>query len=321
MSSKLITAAQAAEFLLGNDDFLILTHASPDGDTLGSGFALNAALKQAGKHSRVLCPDPIPKKFKFLVPEDEESFEPKTVLAVDVADEKLLGRLESEYSGKVKLCIDHHGSNLKYAEWLYLESDSAAACECVYNCIRAMGVTVTPYIADCLYLGMATDTGCFKFSNVTPRTHRYVAELMELGADYDEINRIMFEVKSKSRIAMERMVLDGIEFCCSGRCAVITVTKDMIESTGCEQTDLDGITAISRQIEGVLIGVTVKEKEQGVFKVSLRTFEPYDASEICREFGGGGHKRAAGCEFRKPLSEVKELLINKITDIMETEKV
>lgn len=320
MSSKLISASKAAEFLLEKDKFVILTHANPDGDTLGSGFALNAALRQLGKASKVLCPDVIPSKFQFLVPDSGDDFEYETVVAVDVADEKLLGRLEDDFKGKVELCIDHHGSNLKYAQNLYLESDSAAACECVYDVIKALGVEITPYIANSLYLGMATDTGCFKFSNVTPRTHRYAARLMELGADYDEINRVMFEVKSKSRIAMEKQVLQGMEFFCDGRCALITVTKDMIDSTGCESTDLDGITALSRQIEGVLIGITIKEKEQGVFKVSLRTFEPYDAAEICKNFGGGGHKRAAGCEFKKPLCEIKKLLVEKVTEIIEMEK-
>ena len=320
MSSKLISALKAAEFLLEKDKFVILTHANPDGDTLGSGFALNASLRQLGKASKVICPDAIPSKFQFLVPDSGDDFEYETVVAVDVADEKLLGELEDDFKGKVELCIDHHGSNLKYAQNLYLESDSAAACECVYDVIKALGVEITPYIANSLYLGMATDTGCFKFSNVTPRTHRYAAELMEFGADYDEINRVMFEVKSKSRIAMEKLVLQGMEFFCDGRCALITVTKDMIDSTGCEPTDLDGITALSRQIEGVLIGITIKEKEQGVFKVSLRTFEPYDAAEICKNFGGGGHKRAAGCEFKKPLDEIRKLLVEKVTEVIETEK-
>lgn len=320
MSSKLISALKAAEFLLEKDKFVILTHANPDGDTLGSGFALNASLRQLGKASKVICPDAIPSKFQFLVPDSGDDFEYETVVAVDVADEKLLGELEDDFKGKVELCIDHHGSNLKYAQNLYLESDSAAACECVYDVIKALGVEITPYIANSLYLGMATDTGCFKFSNVTPRTHRYAAELMEFGADYDEINRVMFEVKSKSRIAMEKQVLQGMEFFCDGRCALITVTKDMIDSTGCEPTDLDGITALSRQIEGVLIGITIKEKEQGVFKVSLRTFEPYDAAEICKNFGGGGHKRAAGCEFKKPLDEIRKLLVEKVTEVIETEK-
>lgn len=321
MSSKLITAREAADFLARRDNFLILTHANPDGDTLGSGFALCAALNKLGKKARVLCPDEIPSKFRFLAPDSCDDFEYETVVAVDLADEKLLGKLQDAFKGKIELCIDHHGSNLKYSNLLFLESDAAAACECVYDVIKAIGVEITEYIASSLYLGMATDTGCFKFSNVTPRTHKYAAELMEFGAKFDEINRVMFEVKSKSRVAMEKLVLQEMEFFCDGQVALITVTKEMIDSTGCEPTDIDGITALSRQIEGVKIGITIKEKDQGVFKVSIRTFEPFDAAEICKNFGGGGHKRAAGCEFKSALSDVKKVLVEKVTEIIGTESI
>lgn len=315
MMCRTVDAAASAEFLHSHDRFLILTHASPDGDTLGSGFALCAALIQIGKQAKVICPDAIPPKFDYLRTENED-FEPETVVAVDVADEKLLGGLQETYKGKIDLCIDHHLSNLRYAGMLYLEGDSAAACECVYNVIRSLGVRITPYIADCLYTGMATDTGCFKFSNTTPRTHRIAAELMELGADYGRINRIMFEVKSRQRLDMERLVLEDIEFWFDGRCAVVTVTQDMIKSTGCDSGDLDGITALSRQIEGVLIGVTLREKQEGRYKVSVRTFEPYNASEICSLLGGGGHMRAAGCELLCSLEDAKKQIKTRIGEII-----
>lgn len=308
MNCKRIDALSAAEFLKTNDNFLILTHMNPDGDTLGSGFALNAVLRSIGKNSKVRCSDEIPSKFQFLVPEREPEFNEETVIAVDVADERLLGGLKDVYAGKIDLCIDHHGTNMGYAKNLYLEGESASCCECVYEVVKALGARVTPFVASALYLGMATDTGCFKFSNTTPRTHRFAAELMELGASYDEINRSMFETKSKSRVEMEKMVLENIEFWFDGRCAVITVLKSMIEATGCEQTDLDGITALSRQIEGVLIGITLKEKYDNFFKVSIRTFEPFDAAEIAKNFGGGGHKRAAGCEFTGTADEIKAIL-------------
>ncbi len=308
MNCKRIDALSAAEFLKTNDNFLILTHMNPDGDTLGSGFALNAVLRSIGKNSKVRCSDETPSKFQFLVPEREPEFNEETVIAVDVADERLLGGLKDVYAGKIDLCIDHHGTNMGYAKNLYLEGESASCCECVYEVVKALGAQVTPFVASALYLGMATDTGCFKFSNTTPRTHRFAAELMELGASYDEINRSMFETKSKSRVEMEKMVLENIEFWFDGRCAVITVLKSMIEATGCEQTDLDGITALSRQIEGVLIGITLKEKYDNFFKVSIRTFEPFDAAEIAMNFGGGGHKRAAGCEFTGTADEIKAIL-------------
>lgn len=315
MRGQMIDASAAASFLKGSDKFVILTHASPDGDTLGSAYALADALCALNKRVFVVCPDKIPEKFGYLIKE-YEAFEPETVVAVDIADEKLLGSLYDRYSGRVALCIDHHGSNTKYAEMLYLEADAAAACECIYNVINELGNVITPYMASCLYTGIATDTGCFKFSNTTPRSHRYAAELIEKGADYGEINRVMFEVKSRGRIAMERKVLENIEFYYGGRCAVITVTRDMIKETGCPLGDLDGVTAMSRQIEGVQIGVTIKEKPDGKYKVSLRTFEPYNAADICAVFGGGGHIRAAGCEFSCDIESAKRQLLSAIGEVL-----
>lgn len=315
MRGQMISASAAASFLERSDKFVILTHASPDGDTLGSAYALADALCALNKRVFVVCPDKIPEKFGYLIKE-YEAFEPETVVAVDIADEKLLGSLYDRYSGRAALCIDHHGSNTKYAEMLYLEADAAAACECIYNVINELGTVITPYMASCLYTGIATDTGCFKFSNTTPRSHRYAAELIEKGADYGEINRVMFEVKSRGRIAMERKVLENIEFYYGGRCAVITVTRDMIKETGCPLGDLDGVTAMSRQIEGVQIGVTIKEKPDGKYKVSLRTFEPYNAADICAVFGGGGHIRAAGCEFSCDIESAKRQLLSAIGEVL-----
>ncbi len=313
--SKLITKVEVAEFLKSHDKYTILTHSHPDGDTLGSAFALCSALRGMGKMANVVSPDPIPEKFGYLTTEGEQDFIPETVISVDIADDKLLGTLRDEYKDKIVLAIDHHSTNVGFAESLYLEGDSAAAAECVYVIIKELGVEVTPFIASCLYTGMATDTGCFKFSNTTTRTHIFAAELMQAGADYDEINRVMFEVKSQSRLEMERRVLNGIEYICDGKCAIITVTQNMIKETGCDSSDMDGIAAMSRQIEGVLIGITVREKTDGKWKISLRTFEPYDAAEICQKFGGGGHKRAAGCEFETEL-EAKTKLKEYITSLL-----
>lgn len=315
--TELITATKASSFLLENDKYAILTHSHPDGDTLGSAFALCSALRSVGKKANVVCPDEIPQKFLYLTVEGYEDFEPETVVSVDVADVKLLGALQDEYKDKIQLAIDHHGTNVMFSQLLYLEGDSAAACECVYNVLKEMNVTVTPFIATCLYTGIATDTGCFKFSNTTPRTHIYAAEFINLGADYDTINRVMFEVKSRGRLEMERRVLDGIEYICDGKCAIVTVTQKMIKETGCDSSDMDGIASLSRQIEGVLVGVTVREKVDGRWKVSVRTFEPYDASEICRNFGGGGHQRAAGCEFGCEVDEVKAQLKSVICGLLD----
>ncbi len=315
--SRSVSLSQTAEILKNNDKFLILTHAHPDGDTLGSGFGLCSALRKMGKKANVICSDEIPHKFEYLTVEGNEDFQIETIISVDVADENLLGSLKENYADKVLLSIDHHGTNTGFAENLYLEGDSAAACECIFNVIKELGVEITPFIATCLYTGIATDTGCFKFSNTTPRTHMYAAELMSLGADYDEINRVMFEVKTKSRLEMERRVLNDIEYLCDGRCAIVTVTQKMIKETGCDSSDMDGIASLSRSIDGVQIGVTVREKSDGRWKISMRTFEPYDAALLCSNFGGGGHKRAAGCEFGCGLEEVKSQIKNLLIKTLE----
>ena len=295
-----ITLKQAADFLKSNDNFVILTHQNPDGDTLGSGFGLAMILNSLGKSSSVICCDDIPSKYSYFTkfaPQNCDFTKKTTVVAVDVADSKLLGELEDEYKDKVELCIDHHISNNGYAANTYLDSNAAANCECIYDLANALGVKVDNAMALALYTGISTDTGCFRFSNTTAKTLRIGADLMECNIDTAEINRIMFETKSRIRVELERMALDAMEFHFNDRCAIITVTRDMYEKTGCKDEDLEGITSISRSIEGVIVGVTMREREQGGFKISVRTYPPIDASEICKKMGGGGHIRAAGCQL------------------------
>ena len=299
-----IEVGRAAQMLLEHDDILILTHQSPDGDTLGCGFALYYALKQKGKRVQVLCPDEWPKKFDYLYKEYiEEDFIPKYVVAVDVADPKLLGRLCAQFDGNIALCMDHHPSNKLYAQYTLLDENTSAASEILYWVLKAMGTDMTPLIADCLYTGICTDSGCFKYSSVSAATHRIAADLMEAGAHAYAINRDMFDTKTHSRIAIESMALNTVQYFYGGRCAVIYISQQMLKESGADESDLDGVSSIPRQIEGVLCGITLREKEPNVYKISMRTDEPIDASKVCAKLGGGGHKRAAGCMVHAPLEE------------------
>lgn len=296
--NRFITISEAADFLKQRDNFVILTHQNPDGDTLGSGFGLAMILDKLGKKSTVICSDEIPQKYSYFTdsaPQNADFEQDLTIVAVDVADVKLLGKLEKEYASCVELCIDHHVSNIGYAKATYLDSEAAANCECIFDLAKELSVEVDKNLALALYTGISTDTGCFRFSNTTSKTHRIGADLMELGIDTAEINRIMFETKSRIRVELERMALEAMEFHFNDICAIITVTREMYEKTGCKDEDLEGITAISRSIEGVMVGVTLRERKEGGFKISVRTYPPVDASEICRRVGGGGHIRAAGC--------------------------
>lgn len=293
-----IDVTQAADFLRGNDDFLILMHASPDGDTLGCGHALCGALQRMGKHAKAVCPEEIPHRFDYLYSAvTEQEFEPATIVCVDVADTKLLGDMK-ELGDKAELCIDHHVSNTGYAKRTLVRPEYAAACELVYEVIKALGVPFDKELANCIYTGTATDTGCFKFSNTTAQTHIIAAEMIGFGAEFAMINYVNFDLKTQGRIRLEQEVLKNIQYFSEGHVAMITVPLSLVESIpDIDSDDVGALANIPRQIEGVDIGICVKEKKPGVFKASMRSSELIDVAEICAQFGGGGHERAAGCSF------------------------
>ncbi len=312
-----LTFAELCGFLKERDNYVILCHASPDGDTLGSAYALKRGLSTLGKRAQVICCDEIPSKYNYFIDDSESSFVPETVVAVDVADIKLLGDIYSQFDGKIDLNIDHHISNTKYAKRLYLDPDAAATAECIYEILDELGVEFDGMMANALYTGLSTDTGCFKYSNVTVKTHETAARLYEIGVDAAEINRKMFDTKSKSRLELEMMVLQSAEFHFGDRCMILAVTLDMQKKTGCSGSELEGVAAISRSVEGVLAGVSIKQIEERKFKVSLRTYPPLDASNICKKLGGGGHRAAAGCTVEGDLERVKKLMLEAVRDELE----
>lgn len=312
MSKQLVTE-QAAALLREADDILILTHQYPDGDTLGSGFALCRALLALGKRARVSCADPIPERYDYLLL-DMPEFEPRFICAVDVADATLLGSLNETYGDRVALTIDHHPSNTGYAANLLLKGEYGAAAMAVFEVIRALGVAVDKEMAAALYTGIATDTGCFKYSNTSPLTHRMAAELIEQGAPADVINRAMFDIKSRQRVELERLALRDMTFHYGGRCAIMTVTNEMVKKSGAGENDMEGLAPIPRQIEGVWVGILLRQKADGCFKVSVRTGKHANASEICARMGGGGHACAAGCSLELSHEEAVELLLKTVAE-------
>ena len=213
---------------------------------------------------------------------------------MDVADSKLLGKYEQKGS-EILLSVDHHGLNREFAKYTFVDASAAANCENILKLLKAMNVEIDSYIAACIYTGISTDTGCFKYSNTSPESHIMAAEMMGYGIDFSEINRIMFDTKTRGRMKIEGRLMEQMKFFFDGKAAFIAVTEQMKREAGVSDDDLEGITSMPRKVEGVLVGVTFREKENGVFKISVRTHAPVDAAEICRKFGGGGHNRAAGC--------------------------
>lgn len=310
-----INIKQAAGLLLDHDNILILSHRKPDGDTLGCGFGLLHALLAAGKKARVECADPFPAKYHYFLGEDGQyipaEFEPEFIVAVDVASTSLLGALESVYTS-IDLCIDHHKSNELFAKATLLDANSASCAEVIYHLLVEMGVKIGTISANALYTGISTDTGCFKFRNTTASTHRTAAELIQLGADNAAINKAMFDTKSRGRVQVEMLAIQSMTFAFDGKCAVITLPADVAEKHNVSEDDLDGISALPRQIDGVLAGLTIRARADGTYRISFRCDQPVDASAIASEFGGGGHKGAAGCTMTGALEDVQALLLGAV---------
>lgn len=303
--------AEAAQFLTECKDALILTHQAPDGDTLGSAFALQGALRLMGKKARVICHDSFPEKFKFITShnDDDGDFEAQNIIAVDVADPRLLGEKLDEYKDKVDFCIDHHASNVQYAKNTLVIPEASATCEVLFRLFEQMQITPTLHMATCLYTGIATDTGCFKFSNTTIDTHIAAAVLIAYGVDYAWINRQMFDVKTKERIKLESFLGGKTEYFFDDRVALIAVTTDIQKEYSMTPNDFDGISALTTRVESVEIGIVIKQRGEKTFKISMRSTGNVNVGKLCVALGGGGHAKAAGCLLNGAFEEVKEKLI------------
>lgn len=307
-----LSVSRAAELLMQRDNITLLCHRRPDGDTVGSAFALYYALKTLGKEVRVLCADPLPKLYNYLYPGYKPGrilYEPvEYVVAVDVATAGMLGSLEERYGTMVDLCIDHHPSNSDYAAQTCLWSEAGACAEPVAAIIKAIGLPVSGRIAECIYTGLATDTGGFRYSNTSAGSMRLAAEIMESGVDTALLNTRIFESESKAKVLAEAAMMSALQFYADDRIAVMPVTLAVRAATGVTGEELEDVAGIPRKIEGVQLGITIKEHEDECH-ISLRSKEPVNADEIAKVFGGGGHRFAAGCTIKASVEEAAGLLV------------
>lgn len=315
----LIDLSEAADFLRSCEDAVIVTHQSPDGDCIGAGFALKDILGELGKRSRVVCSDEFPKRFDFLTDTGcGEEFDPKTVISVDIADTQLMGKLKELYGSRVQLCIDHHVSNTGYAGKTLLRADGSATCELIYDLAQELGIKLSSHAAACIYTGIATDTGCFKYDCTTVRSHEIAAELKKsFNINFAQINRNMFDVKSIGRIKMESAVLELMEYYYESRLTMVCITAEIMEKMGVDGDDLEGCASLPLQVEGVEVGILLKEREPGVYKISMRSANDINVSEICQTIGGGGHAKAAGCLLKGSLEDVKKQLVEAVGKALE----
>ena len=296
--TALLTPQEAAALLRAGDKYLILSHRRPDGDTVGSCAALCLALRAMGKQAWVYAnPQFTPKYAPYLegltAPADAGSGSSMdTILSCDVASRSQLpfGMEEAE----VLLSIDHHGTRDLFAGGTLVNPKAAACGELLIDLIPLLGISLDRRMAEALYVAISTDTGCFRYSNVTADTFRCASRCVEAGAEVYPINRRFFETKSRPRLALEAWLVAHMEYAADGLVALSVIEPALMEQLGLTEDDVNDIAGFGRTIEGVEIAVLLREVENGMGKVSVRTSPAYSAARICAQFGGGGHPAAAG---------------------------
>lgn len=314
---------ETARWLQARDNFLVITHRRPDGDAIGSGAALCQGLRELGKTAYLYRNEGttdryVPYSAPYWAP---EGFSPEHAVTVDTASEDMLPEDADTYAGRISLAIDHHPSNTGYARALCLDASRASCGEVVYEILLALCGRIGPESATLLYIAASTDTGCFSFGNTTSNTLRVAAELVDAGAPLGPLNKYFFRQKTRSRILLEGMITSALEFSHGGAVCIATITNAMMARANATSNDLDDIAAIPGSVEGVLVGITVRELDHpGHCKVSVRSMPTVDANALCGRFGGGGHKMAAGFALEQSVEEIKRLLMPALDDLFPPEE-
>ena len=307
---KILTRAQTAEFLKQNDNFVILTHRRPDGDTLGSSALLCRGLQKLGKTAHILRNPEITEKYAPLHEglTTEQVSDGDILIAVDTASRGMLPEAFSQYADKITLRIDHHATASSFTETELVEGETAACGELVYGILNLMGAGLDEAMADALYTAISTDTGCFRYANTTANTLAVAAECAKVSRNMFAINQTLFDTRSLGRLRLESWLIEHMLFLQEGQIAICALPKAIEEELGLSEDDLENISGFPRSIEGVKIAATIREDGENRVKISVRAVPGYDAAAICQNFGGGGHKGAAGASMNCTMDEAVEAL-------------
>lgn len=313
-NKTVLSPEEAASELSSHDDILIISHKKPDGDTMGASAALCRVLKRCGKNVWLWNNREFTERQRNYVSEliAKKNFIWKYAVSVDVADTDML---PDGFSGRIDLCIDHHGSNPLFGEKNCVSSDRASCAEVVLEIIRNLAGDPDPAEADLLYIGLSTDCGCFRYGNTDAHAHNAAAKLISCGADISTLNRIFFEKTSLARIMLEGMLYAGFQFFHEGKVVLSVLTLEMIARSGVVEDDLDNVASLPLRIEGAELAVTVRELPDGSSKISARSGKNFSSAELCSAFGGGGHIQASGCTIHRSYSDAVKLLLCEIDRI------
>ena len=305
------------------ESIVILTHETPDGDAIGSSLAMKVALKQLGKNADVIIKE-VPKIFDFL-PERESiktsSYIEKYDLAIslDCADFKRL--VGNEYFEKAKqtIVIDHHSSNKMYGNINFVNPVSPACCQILIGMFQYFNINIDKDLGTCILSGIITDTGGFRYSGVNSDTFEFVAELLDKGVNVSSIYKKVLDTRTKANFELMKKTIDRMEFLEDGKVTFTYVTSKDLEEVNAEIGDHEGLVEFARDVEGVEVSVFIRQKdnEENVYKISMRSNDYVNVSDVCLMFGGGGHERAAGALIQGDIEQVKQKIMKELKKVLK----
>lgn len=311
------------DYINGSDNFVVTSHISPDGDNIGSTLGMYYSLKKLGKSVYYVLDDNAPRNLEFLIEHinilksNEFNESNYSLIALDCGDKKRICLEEEIINNANKVvCIDHHASNDNYGDFNYIDVNASSTCELVYNLLVRYKETqnidlIDEKIATALYTGLTTDTGNFSYSNTHPSSFEMAKNLLIKGAKRDMIIQKVFQSNPYNYYKLLGEALNTLDIV-SGKVASICITKEMLKNNTISFNDVDGITSYTRDIEGVEVGILLKEKKENEVKVSLRSKNYVDVSLIAQSFNGGGHVRAAGCTIYDSVENAKKQVLEAV---------
>jgi len=294
-------------------------HGNPDGDALGSSLALMQGLRQLNKTIYIISKDIVPSVYKFLPCSDEITGECDTamqitdcVIVLDCGNmDRISGSLNLKNRNYKLINIDHHISNDLYGDYNFVDTNSSAVGEIVYQILQLLGLSITKEIADCLYTSLITDSGSFKYASTTSVTHAIAGDLINVGIDFSNIHRLVFENNNLQRVKLYGKVIESIELHHNGELCYMELTKKMLEDCHIEALDTSDIIAFGVSIASAEVVALLKETNKGI-KISLRSKNKVDVRMVAQAYSGGGHIRAAGLSIDKSLDDAKDMIINAL---------
>ena len=331
MTFEKLTLDAVCDRLCENKKTLIVYHVRSDADAVGSAFALREILRIMGIPAICICEDEVPQRLRFLsedaqgsvVVDEGMELGHERVISVDSASPSQLGGMFERLRKDVDLMIDHHGTGTVYAD-NYIDTTASATGEIIYAIAKKLRSDgrirdIPPHVINCIYAAISSDTGGFRFANVTPTTHRIAAELLEAGADATDINHRLFSSKTLKQVVAEGEAARRLKLHFGGRIASVTIPYSSMRDLELCEENLETVIDVPRSVGGVEVAFSVRQpSSKNIFRVSMRSSVDFDVAAVCRKFGGGGHVRAAGCSVEaRDISEAEAIIINAVTKAME----